>query len=481
MPIIKIKPYSVPENDPFAGDIFKRQQLVESIANLAIRLEEPMVLGLSAPWGHGKSTIIERLRAHISTNFQSDIAFIHYDAYKNDYMSDVFISFVSSINNFLESNIEKASGDSKSVIVAAQKELIASGAKICKSLVKNGLIRGIKHASSGLIDIQAIGEDIETVIKNTISDSAKDIVESASAGVENLIKERFAEACKDIDLIQNFTQKLQLAIESTSKKRLIFVIDELDRCQPSFSVEVLEKIKHFFGSEKVLFVLAYNKEQLNQSIRHVYGVSNPNIYLQRFIDLESDVSTKIDTFEDEQAVSQYINWLFTQHSFDKEWTNPINKILKDSFKMLDQNYSLRSIERICTKIATYCLIRSEGGFIYDKHIIVMLCMLSVSEPKYYKAIQDRAIFVSNSPHGEDPTIDIENTEENLKNILTLVKDNNESFFGFMYNYIIHHLFIKDGENTGEAFHQQTGFVDRNQYIRGCCDLISGLIIAEQPS
>ena len=480
MPIIKIKPYKVPEDTPFADDIFRRQQLVESIANLATRLEEPMVLGLSAPWGHGKSTIIERLRTHIATNFQSDIGYIHYDAYKNDYMSDVFISFVSSINNFLESNIEKAEEENKSIIVAAQKELIASGAKICKSLVKNGLIRGIKHASSGLIDIPAIGEDIEAAIEDTISDSAKDIVDSASAGVENLIKERFSEACKDTDLIENFAQKLQLAIESTNMKRLIFVIDELDRCQPSFSVELLEKIKHFFNSEKVLFILAYNKEQLNQSIRHVYGVNNPNTYLQRFIDLESDVSTKVETFEDEQSVTQYISWLFTQHSFDQEWNNPIQKILKDSFKMLDRNYSLRSIERICTKVATYCLIRSEGGFVYDKHTVVLLCMLSICEPNYFKAIHKRSILVSNYPHDKNPTLDIESTEENLKKILILIRDNEVSYYGRLYNYIIHSLFVKDGENIGEQFYN-SGFVDRNQYLKECCGLISGLIIAEQSS
>ena len=291
----------------------------------------------------------------------------------------LFRSFVSSISHFLDVNIENADNGKKSLIKSAKAELITSGAKICKSLVKNGLIRGIKHASSGLIDIAAIGEDIEKTVEDTISDSAKEIVDSASAGIENLIKERFAEACKDKNIIEDFTKNLQQAIVSTNMKRLIFVIDELDRCQPSFSVEVLEKIKHFFNSEKVLFILSYNKEQLNQSIRHVYGVDNPNVYLQRFIDLESDVSTKFETYEDEKAVNRYIDWLTTQHSFDNDWIGPIRWVLSDSFKILDQNYSLRSVERICTKIATYCLIGNNGGSNLDKHTIVLLCMLSICE------------------------------------------------------------------------------------------------------
>ena len=438
-----------------------------------------MVLGLSAPWGHGKSTIIKRLEAHILTDFNNDIGFIHYDAYKNDYMSDVFISFVSSINNFLESKLEVTEEDKKSLIIAAKDELISSGAKICKSVLKNSLIRGVKHASSGLIDITAIGEDIGTAIEGAISDSAKDIVDSANSGIENLIKERFEEACNDQELIETFTQKLKFAIDSTNIKRLVFVIDELDRCQPSFSVEVLEKIKHFFNSEKVLFILAYNKEQLNQSIRHVYGVNNPNIYLQRFIDLESDVSTKVETFEDEQAVNQYISWLISQHSFDQDWNNPIQKILKESFKMLDHNYSLRSIERICTKVATYCLIRSEGGFIYDKHTIVLLCMLSICEPQYYDAIYKRSLSISIFPSDENPTINIEDTDQDLIKILFLIKRNDNRLFDIMYDYLIHYLYLQDGENQGRPFEQSSFHVERNHYLKSCCNLVSGLIIAEQ--
>ncbi len=478
MPLIKIKQYTVSKDAPFADDFFKRQQLIESIANLANRLEEPLVLGLNAPWGHGKSTIIQRLKAHIANEFQNDIGLIHYDAFKNDYMSDVFISFVSSIDNFLKSNIEKTEGEAKALIISAKNELMTSGANICKSLAKNALIRGIKHASSGLIDISAIGEDIEIAIENTISDSAKEMVDSASVGIENLIRERFAEAYNDKNLIENFTKKLQLAIDATNFKRLIFVIDELDRCQPSFSVEVLEKIKHFFSSEKVLFVLAYNKEQLNQSIRHVYGVNNPNIYLQRFIDLESDVATKIDTFEDEKAVSHYIDWLIDQHSFEQNWVSPIQSILKNSFTILDQNYSLRAIERICTKIATYCLIRNEGEFIYDKHIIVFLCMLSICEPDYYKAIYERSILVSNYTQYKDPTVNIEDTESGLKKLLYLINDTQEHLWDRLYSNIVYYLYMQDGENSGEQLQQSEWPTERKQYLKGCCGHISGLIIAE---
>ena len=39
--------------------------------------------------------------------------------------------------------------------------------------------------------------------------------------------------------------------------KLVVFIDELDRCRPSFAVELLEIIKHYFNNDKVIFVLFY--------------------------------------------------------------------------------------------------------------------------------------------------------------------------------------------------------------------------------
>lgn len=45
-------------------------------------------------------------------------------------------------------------------------------------------------------------------------------------------------------------------------QKLIIFIDELDRCRPSFAIEMLERIKHYFDDERVIFVVSLNKEQL---------------------------------------------------------------------------------------------------------------------------------------------------------------------------------------------------------------------------
>jgi len=71
------------------------------------------------------------------------------------------------------------------------------------------------------------------------------------------------------------------------KKPLIIFIDELDRCRPTYALELLEKAKHFFDIKGIIFVLAIDKEQIGHSIRSVYGVGmDVDGYLRRFIDLD---------------------------------------------------------------------------------------------------------------------------------------------------------------------------------------------------
>ena len=67
--------------------------------------------------------------------------------------------------------------------------------------------------------------------------------------------------------------------------RIIFFIDELDRCCPDFAVRLLERIKHHFLHEKVIFVLTINSLELQHTIKRHYGNDfNADQYLNRFFD-----------------------------------------------------------------------------------------------------------------------------------------------------------------------------------------------------
>lgn len=85
-----------------------------------------------------------------------------------------------------------------------------------------------------------------------------------------------------------------IIVERTEK--LVVFIDELDRCKPSFAIEMLERIKHYFDDERIIFVVSLNKEQLIHTISNYYGSEfDATRYLNRFFDVSIN-SPELDSF-----------------------------------------------------------------------------------------------------------------------------------------------------------------------------------------
>ena len=82
-------------------------------------------------------------------------------------------------------------------------------------------------------------------------------------------------------LVKEFLSTL---IEERGNKLVIF-IDELDRCNPNFSVKLLEQLKHYFADDRVTVVFSVSLSQLQSTIKKYYGESFcATRYLDKFFD-----------------------------------------------------------------------------------------------------------------------------------------------------------------------------------------------------
>jgi hypothetical protein len=72
---------------------------------------------------------------------------------------------------------------------------------------------------------------------------------------------------------------------SADQKPIFIFVDELDRCNPRFAVDLLERIKHLFDVDGIKFIVSVDSTQLAHSIRGTYGQDfDATTYLQRFFD-----------------------------------------------------------------------------------------------------------------------------------------------------------------------------------------------------
>lgn len=212
--------------------------------------ENSFVLALDSPWGTGKTSFIQMWRNKLEES-GNKYNFITYNAWENDDCESALIPLICSF-----SQLDKDVDGDKNL-----SEVIIEALKIILPRVGNLLLKRYMG-----IDIPSLEEAIKELREinspNTIYDNYKST---------NAIKDKFRELigeCTDDD------------------KKLIIFIDELDRCRPTFAIETLEAIKHFFDLENVIFIVSLDMEQLSESVKVVYGNIKTVGYLQRFFDYQ---------------------------------------------------------------------------------------------------------------------------------------------------------------------------------------------------
>lgn len=147
---------------------------------------------------------------------------------------------------------------------------------------------------------ESVPEDKVAVIKKFAKQSIS-ILSSAARyitgiNVQEILEtiKNYADACEDTVKEQKSNESLEKRINSflndvvlEDEKKLIIFIDELDRCNPQYAVKLLERVKHYFNHPKLIFVISYNKSELQHSIKTLYGSEfSADKYLERFFDYE---------------------------------------------------------------------------------------------------------------------------------------------------------------------------------------------------
>jgi hypothetical protein len=269
----------VTEIDRWQGDHFGRRRdsiLLQQflIARVAERKQRnssrSYVVNIDAAWGQGKSFFMERFKGDLSVEH----SVVYVNAWQDDHAEDPLIAIMVAVEAALISKKGKASKTLNAVVSASGKLAITLG--------KHGLL-GLARRAIGQEGINAALETIEQA-------GAAQIEQSAEDAVTELIGKCAEAALKEFEVtkatIEDFKQKLgELVASDTVRSPLFILIDELDRCRPSYAVSLLERIKHLFDVPDVVFVIATDTEQLRHAVTAVYGVEfDGRGYLLRFFD-----------------------------------------------------------------------------------------------------------------------------------------------------------------------------------------------------
>ncbi|MEL7477292.1 MAG: P-loop NTPase fold protein, partial [Pseudomonadota bacterium] len=218
----------------------------------------------------------------------------------NDFMDSPIITVLAEIKEQLEKTIDKRY--LKQETKASLKEIgMTVLPKILAALVKryggfdiNELLEDSKEGSNSNNDASSSESDDS---KNKLDLSAV-----AEAMATQAFKE-YSDYKNGVDELKSTIKKLiEHCIKHPKESHNIYkkeypafiFIDELDRCRPTYAVEMLEAIKHLFNIDGLVIVVSTHTEELQHTIKALYGSDfNADDYLRRFFDTKYNLEVKL--------------------------------------------------------------------------------------------------------------------------------------------------------------------------------------------
>lgn len=319
----------------------KRNDALRHFLRFLDRIDYPCAVALDGRWGSGKTFFVKEaqmiltaenpmirqkddvLNLPFTLDMQHSFLPIYYDAWRNDNAIDPLLSLIYTIAS--DERVKRVDYFEKATSFKEKLGALSAAVGFSAIGAKLGAMTG--DPVSGAITGLNAGAAVDTVFKymkelkkteNLLHDSGKE--EDLEAEIKAFLKE-----CK-----------------AENADRIVIFIDELDRCRPTFAVQLLERIKHYFHVEDVTFVLAINSVELIHTIRAFYGQEfDATRYLDRFFDFriglpQADISLYLKQM-------QFIDEKETQEIYSDE----ILRSLAEKY-----NLSLREIEKLCRALRT---------------------------------------------------------------------------------------------------------------------------------
>ncbi|MCK8094694.1 P-loop NTPase fold protein [Pseudoalteromonas sp. 1CM17D] len=402
------------------------------------------VLNLNAEWGAGKTYFLKRWSRELIVDFPV----VYIDAWQQDYSDDPFLTVIAGIIKQLQRQAKFNITIPKSAV---------SMFKAVAPAIAQGLTKKISGIDLDELHTLLFSDDETENDQNQNSNkpTGSDFSPAVKALAQNLIKDHEAKN-KSVEVIKaklaDWVNKFE---EQEDKSLPIFIfIDELDRCRPSYAVEMLEAIKHIFNVKGIVFVVATDTDQLQHTIKSIYGEGfDAKVYLGRFFNsryslkrpaLKDFLSVHSDTTKFETAYLESKNIELLPHTENPETALANISVVLDAFQV-----SARTAIQITERITAIIVNLPNGKKVDVLVLAILFCIHEKDHPLYEEIIS--GLFKRKEPNSKGKM-------ENISLSSFLQKNISEEHFSAELTY-----FIDPDSYTGQLYHENLGTKVNNYY------------------
>lgn len=311
----------------------------------------PITIGLYGDWGSGKSSVLKILEQQLKNDEESIV--IYFDGWTFESFDDAKLALIQGIVDELNRS-ERLWNKFKD-----KGENIISGVKESFKKLKDSInwMRVLKATSKAVVPIATASvtgdASLIPLLISAFNDNKgnlEDLLtgEKAEGFLNDILKHKSDEG--KYAAVREFRKDFADLIEKTSFKKVVILIDDLDRCLPRHIIDSLEAIKLFLNVPGTAFIIAADEYIVTNAIKGEYNSlfssfdneSKKNIgelYMEKFIQLPYRLPSLSN-----REVETYVNLLFCQSELP---VDIFNKIQADFIKSSQlYKFSIYSWEHI---------------------------------------------------------------------------------------------------------------------------------------
>jgi len=195
-------------------------------------VQTPLTIGIFGPWGSGKSTVILLTDAALERESEKRFVRVHFNAWLHRKEPNILIPLIHTLRDTLAQDKWERFKD--------------AAAKIGEVLARLSAGLFLKSVTLGKVSVDEL-EKLEKAYREE-----KGMVESTMRNLHGVLQAQ----ANDIH---------------GKGARLVFFIDDLDRCDPDQIIDLLDSIKLFLDLEHAFFVIAADKEVIDSGVEVKFG------------------------------------------------------------------------------------------------------------------------------------------------------------------------------------------------------------------
>jgi len=294
-------------------DFLNFSGVADTIAEIIAQAQgRPISIGVSGPWGRGKSSLIKLTRASLAGRPKKkddrDFVFVEFNAWLYQGYDDARAALMDVIAEKLQEEATKRGKDKSKVLEFIKRikwfraaKLVAGDAiALSLGLMPTGLLGGLWRTGKSMSD----GVDQDELEQG--KKQAKDAADAASSLLGPKVEESPPKE------IQALRDSFEEALEELGVT-LVVLIDDLDRCLPSTTISTLEAIRLFLFLKHTAFVIAADDAMIKHAVSKHFGGLQDDTLVTNYFDKLIQVPIRVPALGT-QEVRAYMMMLFVDNS-----------------------------------------------------------------------------------------------------------------------------------------------------------------------